>query len=161
MIKTLEERRAEREKELIKLLRAEQQTEDLLKRFPKELLLDEKSSLRVYAGHAYLELNPESLELTEIEILPNIAEEFGCKWSRYIGEGQIAYTTTIIEDLAYQDDIKTFHLYVNIYPKIPGTCRIIKKLTGKTKIEHQHVSIEVPDFDYLIDCGEENNDEKS
>ena len=143
MIKTLEERIAERKAEHDQLILAEHKAQRVIDALPT-IFTNENDSIRTYENGLYVDLYPANVEIAELQILPVISELTKEKWNRRVDKEAVTYSLSHYTPAWYTN--------FRVYPKVEGTCRIIMRATGKTTRKVRYVEIEEPEIEYLVDC---------
>lgn len=150
MIKTLEERLAERKESYLKHRTSEYQAQKFMDQFPQGFFT-ERDCLSVYDDSAYFYLYPSTIEIAELDVIPAISAIFGNHWTKTVERQEVTYHI-----YWHKSD---YSISVRVTPRIEGTCRIIAQATGKMKKKTKYVEVEEPEVEYIVDCGEGENDE--
>ena len=143
MIDTLEERKAERTRAYERDLEKEELFEEFLQKVTKVLPREDlEGAIYSFSGEVNYEVN--DAEKVELEILPKISELFDIRWNRYVTENYVEYIT--------RTDHRDIDFLIKIILHPEDSCRIKKVPTGKTEIIRKTVEIEVPEYEYVVDC---------
>lgn len=153
MIKTLEERLADRRKIYDALKIAEHQTQRIIDSLP-DTFFTEKDYVNIYEAGAYFYLYPANVDEAELDIIPALSDRFPKdKWSKSVDKAEITYRLYAI----HSDPDFTASFCVT--PRVHGTCRIIPVATGKTVRRHKYIDVEEPEINYVVDCSDEPEQE--
>lgn len=153
MIKTLEERLADRKKVYNALKMSERKAQRIIDSLPNTFFTN-KDYINVYECGAYFYMYPENIDKAELDIIPAISNLFPKdKWTKTVEKQEVTYRM-----YGYHTDPEYMASF-NVVPRIEGTCRIIPVATGKTVHRHKYIEMEEPEITYIVDCGEGESDE--
>lgn len=144
-MKTLEERLEERKAEYERLCEGEWILEDLI----AALELDPERLGHSYpnAGTIFLTIFSQDEEWVGIELIPRLSELLGKGWSSWVDEKDLNFSL--------YGKFKNWSTVAYIYLTPEDSCSIKKVATGRTKTVRKYVSIEEPEYEYIMNCGGE------
>ena len=151
-MKSLEERLQTRKDEYEAVVKAEHTTEEVLTKLIPFFPEDSTVSASIYKGDSFVYVSMTDVELFEESIITEISEEFNVDWQRTIYEESISHDSVIIVE---REDEGDFKVYLNVRSKPTNFCRITRVPTGKTKQVAKTVYVEEAEFDYLIECSDD------
>lgn len=146
MIKTLEDRLAERKAEYDKLILAEHKAQRIIDALPVIFTNPEADYFNVYENGVYFDLYPKDVETAELRILPLIADMTKEKWIKRVDKEEVTYSLSHYAT--------GWSSVFRVHPRVEGTCRIIARATGKVRRTSKYVTVEEPEVEYLVDCDE-------
>ena len=147
MLEELSKRLEMRRLDYETLLQQEHTVEEIYSKFA-HLQGRQQITVSVYGNALYFYIYPENFDFSEEKLIPYLSEVFSVVWAKRVSEDEVIYQAQFIWE--------NKNIYINIMPRVKGTCRIIKVATGNTKMSSKWVEFEVPEFEYLVDCGEED-----
>ena len=147
MLEELSKRLEMRRLDYETLLQQEHTVEEIYSKFA-HLQGRQQINVSIYGTALHFYIYPENFDFSEEKLIPHLSEVFAVEWSKSVCETEITYQAKFTWE--------NKNIYLNIIPRVEGTCRIIKVATGNTKMSSKWVEVEVPEFEYLVDCGEED-----
>ena len=147
---TLEERLKQRKKDYETLVRQEHFLEEIYEKLSHLVERDYlRASVHDTAIHIYI--HPSGIDFTELTLIPALSDIFEAKWDKRILDSSIVYTTVIRKE-------GKSTIFFNISPNIEGTCQFLKIPTGRVHKVRKQIEVDEPEYEIVMDCGEETLD---
>jgi hypothetical protein len=146
MLKPFEERKEHHTKNALKLIESEKRVEALLTHLG-DIAKESVSTHSPYWDSSHILFLSKDMFITELELIPLLSKTFGIKWDKTIHSSVIDYFSW------FRINGHTFYFRVELTPE--GTCTFKKRATGR--VIQQHKLVDVPEYEYIVDCSEEDN----
>lgn len=149
-MESLEERLERRKEEYHEIVRSEKELQKVVDKVLPHIPELIKVNYSVYPNYSFLYIYTASMEQVEEEVIPQLSQFLGIKWTKEIDESVISYRTTIRNISPYY--VVYLHLFIN---EENSGCQIFSVKTGRTKKVAKLVEIEEPEIEYFINCEDE------
>jgi len=145
-MENLKERIRKRTKEFKEVIK----TEKLIDFYIQELQnnLGEVSGL-IYPDSVFLNIYNQDIENVELK-LTHLSSTLNLKWNKTVDENEVIYNATKYINKSESSQIIIF---ITIHCNKFNSCKIISIPTGRKICIEKTIIEEVPEYEYLIDCG--------
>ena len=148
-MKSLEERIADRVLEHEKILKAEHKLQNFLDRLIPALQSSDVITGSAYNDNAFVYVSVDSLEDFEEHTINRLSDHFKMNWKREIDDFEVTYSP---ESKLILND---YYIFLTIRATPTDSCKIVKVPTGKIVKISKYMEVEEAEYEYLVECSDD------